>query len=178
MSPKRQPARGRRTDGPSWWWIAGVVVAVAAVFWLTLRPDAPGFPTGTNWKPLDHHGKALRALERESADREAILYYLASDVLGNVLLFVPLGALLAGALAGRRDRSGASERHPALRLFSATGLGALLSVAIEVVQLRIPGRATDVDDVIFNALGTLVGASALLVAERVMVSRAVRSARR
>lgn len=164
----------KRARGPSAWWVVGVVLAVAAVFWLTLRPDEPGFPTGTNWKPLDHHGEALQALKRESANREAILYYLVSDVLGNVLLFVPLGVVLAGALAGRRDRSGASERSAALRLFGATGLGVLLSVAIEVVQLRIPGRATDVDDVIFNALGALVGASALLVGERVRARRAAR----
>jgi glycopeptide antibiotics resistance protein len=50
----------------------------------------------------------------------------------------------------------------------------LLSTAIEVVQLRIPGRATDVDDVIFNTLGALVGASALLVGERVRARRAAR----
>jgi VanZ family protein len=165
----------KRSGGPSAWWVVGVVLAVAAVFWLTLRPDeAPGFPTGTNWKPLDHHGKALQALKRESANREAILYYLVSDVLGNVLLFTPLGAVLAGALAGRRDRSGAPERSAAVRLFGATGLGVLLSTAIEVVQLRIPGRATDVDDVIFNTLGALVGASALLVGERVRARRAAR----
>lgn len=175
MSRRSKPARRRTSSGPSAWWIVGVVLAVAAVFWLTLRPDeTPGFPTGTNWKPLDHHGKALQALQRESANREAILYYLVSDVLGNVLLFTPLGAVLAGALAGRRDRSGASDRPAALRLFGATGLGVLLSVAIEVVQLRIPGRATDVDDVIFNALGALVGASALLVGERVRARRAAR----
>lgn len=174
MSPRTQRSGGRRKTGrgPSRWWLAGVVVAIAAVFWITLRPDdAPGFPTGTNWKPLDHHGKALQALQREGADRRAILYYLASDVVGNVLLFTPLGAVLAGALAGRRDRSGRPSNPAVVRLVGATGLGVLLSVAIEIVQLQIPGRATDVDDVIFNALGALVGASALLVGERVAARR-------
>lgn len=174
MSPRTQRSGGRRKAGrrPSLWWLVGVVVAIAAVFWITLRPDeAPGFPTGTNWKPLDHHGKALQALQREDADRRAIVYYLASDVLGNVLLFTPLGAVLAGALAGRRDGAGRASNHAAVRLAGAVGLGVLLSIAIEIVQLQIPGRATDVDDVIFNALGTLVGASALLVGERVAASR-------
>ncbi len=148
-----------------------MVVAIAAIFWITLRPDAPAFPTGTNWKPLDHHGKALQALQREDANRRAIVYYLASDVLGNIVLFTPLGVVLAGALAGRRDRSGRASNPAIVRLSGAAGLGVLLSVAIEIVQLQIPGRATDVDDVIFNTLGTLVGASALLVGERVVAAR-------
>lgn len=145
------------------WWIVGVALALSAVFWVTLRPSAfKGYPTGANWKPLEHHGQALQALKRETANHELILYYLASDVGGNMLLFVPVGLFLAGALGGR---------HPAVRLFGACGLAVLLSVAIEIVQLHIPGRATDVDDVIFNGVGALLGASALLVGERVRDGR-------
>lgn len=174
MSPRTQRSGGKAKAGrrPSRWWLVGVVVVLAGVFWVTLWPvEEPAYPTGTNWKPLDHHGEALQALQREGSNRRAIVYYLASDVLGNVLLFTPLGAVLAGSLAGRRDRSGRASNHAAVRLAGAVGLGVLLSIAIEIVQLQIPGRATDVDDVIFNTVGTLVGASALLVGERVIASR-------
>lgn len=138
-------------------------MVVATILWITLRPDhfAP-YPTGTNFKPLDHHGRALQALLREPPNQDAILYYLVTDVLGNVLLFLPLGFVAAGALQGSR---------PLQRLAGVAAFGVLLSAAIEGLQLLVPGRATDVDDVIFNGLGTVVGASILLVAERAVHGR-------
>jgi glycopeptide antibiotics resistance protein len=157
-------ARGRRKVSSRGAWLTAVVVVVIAVLWLTLRPSPPpGFDAGANLTPLEHHGRALQALLREPANRDVILRYLVTDVLGNVLLFLPLGFVSAGALG---------ERRAALpRLSTAVGCGLVLSVAIEAVQLLVPGRATDVDDVIFNALGTLVGAALLLVGERVVAAR-------
>lgn len=143
---------------PSRGWLLAVALGVAVVLWLTLRPDdLPGFPTGTNLRPLEHHGRALQALLDEHPNREVLLSYLLIDVLGNVLLFAPLGLAVAGALGAR---------PPAARLAGAAGVGLLLSVTIEGIQLLVPGRATDVDDVIFNALGALSGAALLVVAER------------
>lgn len=163
MSRGRAGAPGRR------WWLA-VALVVAAVLWITLRPDHfPGFDTGTNLKPLEHHGRALQALFREPPNRDVILYYLVSDVLGNVLLFLPVGLVVAGALGGRA---------PVHRLAGAVGFGLVLSTTIEGLQLLVPGRATDVDDVIFNALGALVGAAVLLVGERVARRRSGRRGRR
>lgn len=139
-------------------WLLAVALGVAVVLWFTLRPDdLPGFPTGTNLRPLEHHGRALQALLDEHPNREVLLSYLLIDVLGNVLLFAPLGLAVAGSLGAR---------PPAARLAGATGVGLVLSVAIEGIQLLVPGRATDVDDVIFNSLGALSGATLLLVAER------------
>lgn len=159
---RRRGALSRRA------WIFAIVLVVLGVLWITLRPDhLAGFPTGTNLKPLEHHGRALQALLREPPNRDVILYYLVSDVLGNVLLFLPLGFVVAGALTGR---------SPVQRLAGAFGFGLVLSAAIEGVQLLIPGRATDVDDVIFNAAGSVVGAAALLVGERLVRARAERRA--
>ena len=149
---RASPSRTRRG------WLLVTVLAGAAVLWLTLRPDPiPGFPTGTNLRPLEHHGRALQALFEEHPNRDVLVSYLLVDVLGNVLLFAPLGLAVAGLLGAR---------PPAARLAVAAGVGLLLSVAIEGIQLLVPGRATDVDDVIFNALGALSGAALLLVAER------------
>lgn len=157
--------RGRSSVRARRWWLAAVAVAVAAILWITLRPDVPPFPTGTNLKPLEHHGRALQAFLREPPNQDEILYYLVTDVLGNVILFLPLGFVTAGALRGR----------PAVRrLAAAAGFGVLLSAGIEGLQLFVPGRATDVDDVIFNGLGTVVGASLLLVGERVAGARSRR----
>jgi glycopeptide antibiotics resistance protein len=73
--------------------------------------------------------------------------------LGNVLLFVPLGAVLC-------------FREWSLRRASLAGLA--LSSAIEIIQLAIPGRATATEDVILNVLGLALG---WLVATRIWRDR-------
>jgi len=64
---------------------------------------------------------------------------------GNVLLFVPFGVLLPLLFE--------KLRRPWPLLWRVT----MISVAIEVGQLFTRARATDVDDVILNALGALAG---------------------
>ena len=63
-------------------------------------------------------------------------------VIGNVVLFSPLGAVL---------RARGVELRPA----AARGLA--LSFAIELTQLGIPGRTSSVDDVLLNTLGVVLG---------------------
>ncbi len=71
-----------------------------------------------------------------------------ADGLLNLLLFVPLGLGL-----GWNGRS----------VLRAATIGFLLSTAIELAQLWIPGRDSSLSDVIFNTAGTIVGA---LLAQR------------
>ena len=133
-------------------WLVGAGVAAAAVLFLTLREDEYVTwenLTGVNLVPLRHHLAAYRCWLRDCDAAEVALRYLLVDVVGNVLLFVPLGLTLAAA-STRATRWG--------RLAAATASAALLSVLIEVIQLAMPSRASDVDDVIFNTLGALVGA--------------------
>jgi glycopeptide antibiotics resistance protein len=75
---------------------------------------------------------------------------VATNVVGNIFLFLPLGAALC--LLGLRRRA------IALTAFC-------LSAAIEITQLFIPGRTTSTDDVLCNTLGAVVGF--LLVSRRV-----------
>lgn len=65
-------------------------------------------------------------------------------VLGNIALFVPLGLFM----------------HLALRRSAMVtiGLGLLASVCVEVLQLPIWSRSSDVDDVMLNTFGAAVGA--------------------
>lgn len=65
-----------------------------------------------------------------------------AGILLNMALFVPLGAAL-----GHRRRSA----------FGALLVGTLLSGAIEIVQLGVPGRVTSLADVLPNAAGTIAG---------------------
>lgn len=70
---------------------------------------------------------------------------LLSNVVGNVLLFVPSGIILPIAF-------------PRLDNFLKVVLsGAAISLCIEVAQLPCLDRGTDVDDVMLNALGVAIG---------------------
>jgi hypothetical protein len=66
-------------------------------------------------------------------------------VLGNVALFVPLGLFLHLAL----------RRSVAVTVL----LGALASLGVEILQLPIWSRSSDVDDLILNTAGAAAGAA-------------------
>lgn len=67
------------------------------------------------------------------------------NIAGNIILFVPLGFILALKF---------SKLNSVLRV----GLvGLLSSTCIELVQLLLPIRAIDVDDIILNTLGSIIG---------------------
>ena len=73
-----------------------------------------------------------------------------SDILENIVLFIPLGFLFQ--LARRRPGGGS--------LLQALGFGVLVSTAVEACQLFLPGRDSSVIDVATNGLGALLGAAA------------------
>ena len=72
------------------------------------------------------------------------LHGLADDLL-NLALFVPLGLAVSW-----RSR----------RVAAAVVTGFLLSAAIELLQTVVPGRDPSLSDVVFNTLGTAIGALA------------------
>ena len=150
------PARARRPNDRRTAWRLAAALAVAVVLFFTLREDELvtwSHLTGRNLVPLRHHLAALRCVLDDCGNAQAALHYLLVDVVGNVLLFVPVGLTLTGA---------SRLRSRFARLAAATALAAALSLAIELVQLWMPTRASDVDDVLFNTLGALVGAVAAL----------------
>ncbi|MCU0976094.1 MAG: VanZ family protein [Steroidobacteraceae bacterium] len=77
-----------------------------------------------------------------------------SDIVANVLLYLPFGACLAWMLA---PRIGA-----ALALVAALLAGALLSTAIEVAQIYETRRVSSLADISFNSLGAAGGAALAL----------------
>lgn len=70
----------------------------------------------------------------------------------NVLLFVPVGALLAKLLRGR--------------WWAAVLVAGLCSAVIEVVQSRWLERVGDVDDLVANTVGAALGALAITLRRR------------
>lgn len=88
-----------------------------------------------------HHELHLRPLHVAAFDPSLNLVRLIG-VIGNVVLFAPLGAVL---------------RFRDTELRWAALAGAALSTAVEAAQLVVPGRTTSVDDVLLNTLGVVVG---------------------
>lgn len=131
-----------------WWLLVGVTAS-----WLlgmTLRPDRHFNPDQINLIPLAEHSEALACLINGTClSPHQALWFLLIDVVGNIAVFVPLGIGLAGALHQTRLRQ-------TIGLAALGGFG--LSLLIELSQLTIPSRTTDVDDLIFNTLGASIGA--------------------
>jgi VanZ family protein len=76
-----------------------------------------------------------------------------TDLLSNVLLFVPIGLLLTATMAdGRAPRIGAA----AAAAFAAS---VALSATIEVVQAFVPSRTPSIIDIAAEACGALAGAA-------------------
>lgn len=150
--PRSARLRPNRPRPGSLAWGVAAVLAVAGVLWVTVREDKYvtwSNLTGSNLVPLEHHLAALRCVLRDCENADAALYYLLLDVVGNVLLFIPVGLTVAAALPLRSRLA---------RLGLTTLMAMLLSTSIEAIQLLMPSRATDVDDVLFNTLGALTGA--------------------
>ena len=79
------------------------------------------------------------------------------NVLGNILLFLPLGFF--GVLVVRRGTRGSA------------GAACALSACIETTQWVLGDRWADIDDVLLNTFGAFVGAVAALAAVRVSERR-------
>jgi hypothetical protein len=79
-----------------------------------------------------------------------------SDILLNILFFVPLGLLLRPLLERYTKRY-------SLSFWLTVMTGLLLSIMIESLQILIPNRDTSVMDVLSNTAGTIAGSSLLTI---------------
>jgi glycopeptide antibiotics resistance protein len=109
---------------------------LGVVAWVTLGPQPLNAgDDGWLWRLLDFFG-------RHGAT--SWLTYDRVEFLANVAMFLPIGLFFL-LLFGRR------------RWWLAILLGFLLTVTIETSQIFIPGRVSDIRDVISNTTGAIVG---------------------
>lgn len=149
VNTSTDPSTTRQRRG---WWLL-VAVVVAWLLWMTLRPD--NTPNTINLVPLAEHGSALACLVDSGCFFQwRAFWFLLIDVAGNTFVMIPAGFGLAGAL---------HRTYPWQTLRRIALAGFLLSLVIESIQLAIPSRATDVDDLIFNTLGAVLGALLFLL---------------
>jgi VanZ family protein len=79
----------------------------------------------------------------------------ARDIAMNVLGYMPVGAVLAWALASKW------RRGPVIPILAATLAGSCLSFCLESLQTLLPGRCASWIDVSMNTVGSALGALAL-----------------
>ncbi|MFM9457156.1 VanZ family protein [Streptomyces europaeiscabiei] len=146
------------------WWVRGVAMLVAfaaAVAFavvlarLTLEPSAASVPlTHSNLRP----GDSIRNYLAQPAFRDTV-----KQLGGNIVLGIPFGVLLPVLVPRARG------------LLRVAALTALVMLLVELVQgALITGRAFDIDDVLLNTSGALLGY--LLIGRR--LGRAVHPRRR
>jgi len=120
--------------------VAGLLLATWLLIglWLTLQPahPLPSQVVDNNLVPFHTLAIYWRNLDSE---------FWLRNLFGNLGLLLPLGLLGPIAL-------------PALnRWWLVIPLALLLSTAIELAQFWIPDRSADIDDVIVNVAGALLG---------------------
>ncbi|WP_182004409.1 VanZ family protein [Priestia aryabhattai] len=107
---------------------------------LTMFPDTSlgigSKPGGVNFIPFHTIGGLL--FQNSLKD-------FAVNNLGNIILFIPFGFLLPLNYRGADST------------FKACSAGLILSLIIEVLQLFMSNRWTDIDDVILNTIGAGTG---------------------
>ncbi len=115
---------------------------LAALLHITIWREGPDwaavFSSGPKPRPL-----LQPMLTTLDAWKQGILRFLY-NVVGNIIWFLPLGAMFR------------ASKHR-FSLLQAMGLGLALSFFIEFFQWVLQTGVTDIDDLIFNSLGTGLG---------------------
>ncbi|MEU2154924.1 VanZ family protein [Streptomyces sp. NPDC019396] len=143
--------------------VAGSVLLLAhlaLVGWLTLRPLDVMWVTAANLEPFAGIRADLALGPVEAAHR----------IGEGLLLLAPLGILLPMA-GGRLMVS------PWASLTRTVATGALLSLAIELLQTGVPGQVVDVDSLLLNTTGVALAHLAVVPASRARLRRRCRAGR-
>jgi len=135
------PSPGRTTEAPLWVFVFYLFCLYQiTVFRYGIRPELWAKKTslldGVNLTPLVYTLKLCGA---------HTMWPFVYNLLGNVVWFIPLGALLPVVLKRRR----------AFWFFLM--MGTLCSLSIELLQYVFVTGVSDIDDIIFNTIGTAVG---------------------
>ncbi|MFE1644663.1 VanZ family protein [Microbacterium sp. P01] len=146
-----RPPRARPTRSI----LLAALATVAVVGVLTLAPRSIVGPA---------RGAVMGAMDAATSPLRVAIGYGDAEIVLNLFLFVPLGALLALLLSPR-----------AWPLPIAAGLA--LSAAVEIAQRAVPGRVPDTDDILWNTVGAAVGVAVVTV-PRVMATALPRGRQR
>lgn len=136
----------RKTGGPSRSWVAVTLFAFALVV-LALTTLKAFFTIGLLWVPDKQRVRSLELIPLENWFTAETWFAPIFDTVGNIALFLPLG-MLAAILLGPVRR----------RILKVTAMAAVFSLLIELSQFSFELGRTDIDDLMFNTLGGMLGA--------------------
>lgn len=108
------------------------ILYIVLLFSLVTKVDANVAGSSVNYIPFSE-------ITRYDIHSKLFMY----NIIGNILIFVPLGYIIASYVRPKR-------------CWVNIIIGIIISLTIEFVQLKI-GRTFDIDDVILNVLGSFVG---------------------
>ncbi|WMX45385.1 VanZ family protein [Streptomyces roseicoloratus] len=143
--------------------VAGFALLLAhllLVAWVTLRPRDVAWVTAPNLTPLAGIEGDLALGPAEAARR----------IVCGLLLLAPLGVLLPMA-------DGRLTVSPWASLARTTAAGALVSLAVELLQTAVPGQVVDVDSVLLNTAGVALAHVLFVPAGRARLRRGPRGTR-
>ncbi len=106
------------------------IIYILMLYFLLLSTDFAA--SGMNYIPF-------REMTRYSIGSKSFFY----NVIGNIALFIPFGFIISEFLKAKKIS------HVIIPSF-------IISLSAEIIQLKI-GRAIDVDDIILNTVGALIG---------------------
>lgn len=138
--------KGGRYGGSAAVWAALLAYASLYPFWPLRPPNVEKLQAIFSWS-----GMVIR-----------------SDVVFNVIAYVPFGLLLCLHYRGR------NASHPILR---AIALAGVFSATMEILQLFVPGRVTSAVDLGTNVAGALLGSLAFADPLHAMATRPLGEAR-
>lgn len=121
------------------------VIYVFALFFLITTTDFESF--SNNFIPFK---------EMTRYKITSVLFW--RNVIGNIALFVPFGYLITDNI---------TEKAKKCNVFIATLIAFITSLTTEVIQMNI-GRSFDIDDIILNILGAIIGWGAFKVLHRII----------
>ena len=136
-----------RARGTSWPTIVARCASIDALCWILALTIFP-IPLEARWWRFHQQFSNMSFVPFRTIGTQLSLgleRYEAIQLLGNIALFVPFGFVLPAAVRTCR------------RLWVTLVVAAGLSVLIETLQALLPGHTTDIDDVILNTAGAVLG---------------------
>jgi len=101
--------------------------------------------------PFDFQASGLNLVSIGEFLRTCCRMSSRGDILGNTILLVPIG--FTGMLVSR------SESSASRRFLFVCFVGAIVALALQVMQIFLPSRDENLQDVVWNVFGTAGGAA-------------------
>lgn len=146
----------RRLKELNWYHEVGVIVLFMVFVGLASQTIIPRYEVNYMNINLVPFNKFIEI--KESAQR-GLFNYIVTEVIGNIALFAPIGFLLP--LLWKRFE----------KIWTVLICCLSISLAIEIIQLGISLRATDVDDLMLNTLGGMIGYLAYALIRKITKSK-------